>query len=124
MKLSIRSQQDDVVRFLLEGRVSQRELSNSEEPIGDLLGDDAIEFIEQNRTRPFFLFLSHYAVHTPFEAPEDGVIRRPFSHWYSDDKASRIEGQDRSWRFRLKIGTVNLNPGPDSNPSVPVPLAS
>ncbi|MCP5110410.1 MAG: sulfatase-like hydrolase/transferase, partial [bacterium] len=31
----------------------------------DLLGDDAIEFIEQNRERPFFLFLSLYAPHTP-----------------------------------------------------------
>ena len=41
MKLSIRSQQGDVVRLLLQGRVSQRELSNTEEPIGDLLGDSA-----------------------------------------------------------------------------------
>ena len=41
MKLSIRSQENDLVRFRLEGRVSQRELATSEEPIGDLLGDDA-----------------------------------------------------------------------------------
>ena len=31
----------------------------------DLVGDDALEFISQNRDRPFFLFLSFYAPHTP-----------------------------------------------------------
>ncbi|MCP5118005.1 MAG: sulfatase-like hydrolase/transferase, partial [bacterium] len=31
----------------------------------DLIGDDAIEFIEQNRQGPFFLYLSLYAPHTP-----------------------------------------------------------
>jgi anti-anti-sigma factor len=41
MKLSIRSQQDDVVSLFLNGRVSQRELSTTDEPMVDLLGDDA-----------------------------------------------------------------------------------
>ncbi|MFV1965309.1 MAG: STAS domain-containing protein [Pirellulaceae bacterium] len=41
MKLFIQSQQGDVVRFVLEGRVSQREVSANEEPIGDRLGEDA-----------------------------------------------------------------------------------
>ena len=34
------------------------------------LTDEALEFIERNRYRPFFLYLSHYAVHTPLQAPE------------------------------------------------------
>jgi len=29
-----------------------------------------IDFIEDNAKSPFFLYLSHYGVHTPFEAPE------------------------------------------------------
>jgi arylsulfatase A-like enzyme len=33
----------------------------------DLLGDDAVEFITENRDRPFFLFLSLYAPHTPLQ---------------------------------------------------------
>ena len=33
----------------------------------DLIGDDALEFIEQNRSKPFFLFLSFYAPHTPLK---------------------------------------------------------
>lgn len=38
--------------------------------ITDVLTEKSINFIEQNKDRPFFLYLSHYGVHTPFEAPE------------------------------------------------------
>jgi len=34
----------------------------------DVLTDRALAFIEENRDKPFFLYLSHYAVHIPFEA--------------------------------------------------------
>lgn len=36
--------------------------------LGDFLTDQALRFIDQNRERPFVLFLSHYAVHIPLEA--------------------------------------------------------
>jgi arylsulfatase A-like enzyme len=46
------------------------DLSNG--PAGEYLTDrltaEAIKFIEANRERPFFLYLSHYAVHTPLQA--------------------------------------------------------
>jgi len=38
--------------------------------LADRLTDEAIGFIEENRERPFFVYLSHYAVHTPLEAPQ------------------------------------------------------
>ncbi len=38
-------------------------------PVGEFLTDresaEAVKFIEANRNQPFFLYLSHYAVHTP-----------------------------------------------------------
>jgi arylsulfatase A len=37
----------------------------------DRLTDDAIAFIKDNKDRPFFLYLTHYAVHTPLEPPDD-----------------------------------------------------
>ena len=44
-------------------------------PVGeyltDRLTDEALKFIEQNRERPFFLYLSHYAVHSPHQAKEE-----------------------------------------------------
>ena len=39
----------------------------------DVLTDKSIEFVEANKDRPFFLYLSHYGVHTPFEAPQQMV---------------------------------------------------
>lgn len=39
------------------------------------LTDEALQFVERNRNRPFFLYLSHYAVHTPLQAP-DHLVRK------------------------------------------------
>jgi anti-anti-sigma factor len=41
MKLSVISETDDLVLLRLEGRVSQRDVAPNEEPLGDLLGEDA-----------------------------------------------------------------------------------
>lgn len=46
-------------------------------PVGeyltDRLTDEAIGFIRENKDDPFFMYLSHYAVHTPLEAPKELV---------------------------------------------------
>ena len=47
--------------------------SSEGEYLTDRLTDEALEFIERNSDRPFFLYLSHYAVHTPLQAPEQLV---------------------------------------------------
>jgi len=39
----------------------------------DRLTDEALEFIEQNKDRPFFLYLSHFAVHDPIQGRPDLV---------------------------------------------------
>lgn len=40
--------------------------------LSDRLTDEAVKFIGANREKPFFLYLPHYAVHSPIEAkPED-----------------------------------------------------
>ena len=41
----------------------------------DRLTDASLDFIEANRLNPFLLVLSHYAVHTPLQAPPDEVGR-------------------------------------------------
>jgi arylsulfatase A-like enzyme len=45
------------------------------EYLTDRLTDEAIGFIERSRGRPFFVYLSHYAVHTPLQAPQEPVAR-------------------------------------------------
>jgi arylsulfatase A len=44
-----------------------------DEYLTDRLTDEAIKFIRDHKERPFFVYLSHYAVHTPLEAPESLV---------------------------------------------------
>ncbi len=50
-------------------------------PAGEYLTDrltaEAERFIDRNKDRPFFLYLAHYAPHTPLRAPADVVARYP-----------------------------------------------
>ncbi len=46
------------------------EQSRAGEYLTDRLTEEAEQFIETNRDRPFFLYLSHYAVHIPLAAKE------------------------------------------------------
>ncbi len=39
--------------------------------LADYLSDKAVEFIEQPHEKPFFLYLPHFAVHTPIQAKEE-----------------------------------------------------
>jgi len=43
------------------------------EYLTDRLGEEAVEFLEQQRDRPFFLYLAHYAVHTRLDARPEFV---------------------------------------------------
>lgn len=59
----------------------------------DALTDKAIEFIEQDRDKPFFLCLSHYAVHTPIQAPEALVEKYKAKkiEMYGEGKPEQVE---------------------------------
>ncbi|HEY4206424.1 MAG TPA: sulfatase-like hydrolase/transferase, partial [Puia sp.] len=41
----------------------------------DVITQDALDFIETNRSRPFFLIIAHHAPHVPLEAP-DSLIQK------------------------------------------------
>lgn len=41
-----------------------------------LITDHAVRFIQDNKTKPFFLYVSHEAVHLPFQTPADTVEHR------------------------------------------------
>ena len=45
------------------------------EYITDRIGEEAMRFIRSHADRPFFLYLPHFAVHTPLQAKEE-LIRR------------------------------------------------
>jgi arylsulfatase A-like enzyme len=41
------------------------------EYLTDRLADEALKFLDENSDKPFLLYLSHYAVHTPLESKKD-----------------------------------------------------
>ena len=67
----------------------------------DRLTNEAIAFIKQNKEGPFFLYLSHYAVHTPIQVQAD--IKTKYERKAPDGDqtnpttyAAMIESADRS----------------------------
>lgn len=45
------------------------------EYLTDRLTDEAIKYVKEHKEHPFFIYLSHYAVHTPLEAP-DSLVKK------------------------------------------------
>lgn len=53
--------------------VANLQPKTKDEYLTDALTDAAIAFMEKNRDRPFFVYLPHFAVHSPWMAVEDDV---------------------------------------------------
>ena len=69
------------------------------EYLTDRLTEESLRFIEANRVNPFFLYLSHYAVHTPIQAKQELTARyrdRPASNGQNNPiYAAMIESVDQ-----------------------------
>jgi arylsulfatase A-like enzyme len=68
--------------------------------LADFLTDRAVDFIDRQRERPFFLYLSHFAVHTPIQGKQEYVAeweQRPVrgTHW-NPTYAAMIQSLDES----------------------------
>ncbi len=71
------------------------------EYLTDRLTDEALEFMEENAGKgPFFLFLAHYGVHKPFEAP-DSLLEK------YRRKAERMYGEEEDSLSAEKNGSYN-----------------
>jgi arylsulfatase A-like enzyme len=55
------------------GKIAELKDAPDDEYLTDRLTDEAIGFIERNRERPWFLYLTHFAVHTPLQGRKDLV---------------------------------------------------
>ena len=74
--------------------------SKDGEYLTDRLTDEAVKFIEANRDRPFFLYLSHHAVHTPIQAKKELIEKykkkKPSDAHNNPTYAAMIESVDES----------------------------
>jgi arylsulfatase A-like enzyme len=70
------------------------------EYLTDRLTDESLKFIETNRDKPFFLYLSHYAVHTPIQAKEAMIDKyrnkEPHGGQKNPTFAAMVESVDQS----------------------------
>ncbi|HLY75041.1 MAG TPA: sulfatase, partial [Planctomycetota bacterium] len=71
------------------------------EYLTDRLTEEAEKFMETNRERPFFLYLAHYAVHTPFQAKPEGIAKyrakaKPDQEQNHPTYAAMVESADDS----------------------------
>ncbi|MFH1717907.1 MAG: sulfatase, partial [Planctomycetota bacterium] len=83
------------------------------EYLTDRLTDEALKFIEANKDRPFFLYLPHYAVHTPLQAKADLIEKykkRPGSNGQNNPTyAAMIESTDQGvGRITAKLDELGL----------------
>ncbi len=66
----------------------------------DALTDRAVEFINENKSQPFFLYLTHYAVHTPIQSKEKLTAKfkskQKSDHHTNPKYAGMIESTDDS----------------------------
>lgn len=63
----------------------------------DRLAQEAVGFVQRNKESPFFLYLSHYSVHTKLDAPQGLVdkYKKKFNEKYGEGQAEKIfEGKD------------------------------
>lgn len=84
-----------------------------DEFLSDRLTNEAVKFIENNKTKPFYIYLPHYGVHTPIMGKPDVVAK------YQAKKADRghsnpvyaalVESVDESvGALRAKLKELNL----------------
>lgn len=79
----------------------------------DRISEKAVEFIEDNQERPFFLYLAHYSVHTPIQPKQD--YKRYFESREADrghknaGYAAMVRSMDDSLgRVRKALKDLNL----------------
>jgi arylsulfatase A-like enzyme len=84
------------------------------EYLTDRLGDEAVKFIAANKDRPFFLYLSHFGVHTPIQGPPELVKQyrarlRPESRHRNPAYAAMVERVDATvGQVRAKLAELGL----------------
>ena len=72
----------------------------------DELSNEAVDFVARNQTKPFFLYLSYNAPHTPMQAPQkyldrfdhiEDRLRKTYAAMVSavDDGVGRLLDKDR-----------------------------
>ena len=79
----------------------------------DLLTDHALRFIDENRNRPFCVYVPYQAVHFPFQGPDDEADRIVGGSYWSKAKYGRRydDVKDRKAAYKEMIESMDANVG-------------
>ena len=80
---------------------------NFEGYLTDVLGDFSLNYVEQNKNHPFFMYLSYNAVHTPMEAKEND-LKRYENHPRKELAAMTWSLDQNVGKLRTKLKDLNL----------------
>ncbi len=84
------------------------------EYITDRLGDEAVRWLDANKDKPFFLYLPHFAVHTPIQAKKELIEKyrtkkRPGQMHTNEVYAAMLESLDDTvGKLRGKLDKLKL----------------
>jgi arylsulfatase A-like enzyme len=89
------------------------ELAPEEGYSTDLLTKHAVNFIKQNKDRPFCIYLPHQAVHFPFQGPNDEADRVVGGDYWSKAKYGRRydDVEDRKKAYKEMIESMDDSTG-------------
>jgi len=76
------------------------------EYLTDRLAEEAVKFIRRHKDQPFFLYLAHYAVHTPIEGRPDLVAKyeqKEPTHQKNPKYAAMVEAVDQAVGRVMKV---------------------
>lgn len=82
--------------------------------LSDRLTDETLHFIERNKSKPFFIYLPHYAVHTPLAGKPDVIAKYerkadPKNPQHNAKYAALVESVDDSMgRIRQKLEDLKI----------------
>ena len=79
------------------------------EHLCDRLTNEAIKFVEKNKSNPFFLYLPYYSVHTPVQAKKEVIAK--YEKKKADNEAKRIKTQHNFPKYAAMIETLDTNIG-------------
>ncbi len=84
--------------FFPYDKISTFSTGKKDEYLTDRQSEEACQYIERNKEKPFFLYLTFFSVHTKLAAPEDVVnkYKSKFDKKYGDGSAERIYGKDNA----------------------------
>jgi arylsulfatase A-like enzyme len=79
----------------------------------DLLSDHAVRFIEENRDRPFCIYVPYQAVHFPFQGPSDEADRVVGGNYWSKAKYGRRydDVEDRKAAYKEMVEALDAGVG-------------